>query len=210
VAVYIPTASLLVATQGTVLIAPGPTSCGCGTGRVLADVAELMPGGGFFGVDLSKAKLDLASRTLLDEALVETNLSQYGFPRPLSIRGRALSNVVLAQAVATALPIKSVVVDVVASINLLDRVKAPQAVLNEAKRVLRGGGHLVLTTPLNWDTAELWAQYPDAESLLELVQSCGFSIERWFDQLIYRETLDVRGSVEEFTTLAISAVRVGN
>lgn len=184
---------------------PVTIDCGCGTGRSISDAVPLAPSGQFLGVDLSSAKLDLAARILCGSKVVETTLPDYGFVETLSIAGRAFPNVTLAQADALQLPCADGVADLVLSVNLLDRVKDPAAVLREARRVLSPKGSLVLTTPLNWMDSSLWSKYPNARALTEEVERSGFSIKIWFDQLLYRETLDSRGSVEEFSTLVISA-----
>lgn len=177
---------------------------GCGTGRTIADAAGLTPAGSFVGLDLSSAKLDLAARIVRGPHAVESTLPGYGFPDPLTIRGRGLTNVILAQADALKAPVADNSADLVVCVNLLDRVEDPRRVLQEARRVLRSGGALILTTPLNWDSAELWNKYPGASALLAVLEGCGFSVRTWFDQLLYREILDARGSVEEFATLVVS------
>jgi ubiquinone/menaquinone biosynthesis C-methylase UbiE len=136
---------------------------------------------------------------------VEGTLPEYGFAKLLSIRGRGLKNVLLAQADVFSLPLQDRSTDIVLSVNLLDRVSDPQSALREARRILRPGGALLLTTPLNWTKPKLWHDYPDAKTLLRLVTSCGFTMKAWFDQLLYREVIDARGSVEEFSTLILSA-----
>ncbi len=178
--------------------------CGCGTGRSIADAAMLAPSGQFLGVDLSSAKLELAAKILRGTKPVEAILPDYGFGDPLSISGRGLSNVILVQADALQLPFQDSRADLLLSVNLLDRVEDPTLALREARRVLRSGGALILTTPLNWTKASQWNMYPDAKALISVVENCGFSVKTWFDQLLYREILDARGSVEEFATLVIS------
>lgn len=178
--------------------------CGCGTGRSTSDAAKLAPLARFLAVDASSWKLNLAAKILTGAEPIQEALPKYGFPNPLTIRGRGLTNVILAQADAAALPLDSGIADVVLSVNLLDRVASPRNVLQEARRVLRPRGTLVVTTPMNWCTEQVWRQYPDATALLALLQDCGFRVETWFDQLQYRETLDGRGSLEEFTTLVVS------
>jgi SAM-dependent methyltransferase len=195
-------AEALAATRS---IEPLFVDCGCGAGRSTSDAAILAPLGKFLAVDASSWKLNLAARILRRAEPIEQALPTYGFPNPLTIRGRGLSNVVLAQADAAALPVESGIADVVLSVNLLDRVTSPLTVLREARRVLKLGGTLVATTPMNWRTEQIWSQYPDVPALLAVLQDCGFRVETWFDQLQYRETLDARGSVDEFTTLVVSA-----
>lgn len=188
-------------------LAATPTSeplfvdCGCGSGRSTSDAAKLAPRGRFLAVDTSSWKLKLAAKILIGTEPIQQALPKDGFPNAFTIRGRGLSNVSLAQADASALPLQSGSADVVLSVNLLDRVASPRNVLDESRRVLRQGGTLVVTTPLNWNNDEVWSQYPDANALLALLKDCRFRVETWFDHLLYRETLDARGSVEEFTTL---------
>jgi SAM-dependent methyltransferase len=184
---------------------PVVVDCGCGVGRVIADAAIFAPSAQFLGVDLSPAKLNLASEILLGTKPVERSLPEFGFTNQLAIRSRNLTNVLLAQANALSLPIESASADLVLSVNLLDRVENPKSVIQEQRRVLRPGGTLILTTPLNWTNARLWMEYPGATSLVAVVEQCGFNVRTWFDQLLYREILDARGSVEEFTTLVVSA-----
>jgi SAM-dependent methyltransferase len=183
--------------------------CGCGTGRGIADASVLAPSALLIGVDASFAKLDLATRILTSSAPVQGTLSDYGFDTPLTIRGRALANVLLFQADARRLPLDDGSADLMLCVNLLDRVEGgPQSALQEARRVLRPGGALVLTTPMNWPFAHIWNAYPDAGALLRGIGGCGFDVVSWFDHLSYREILDRRGSFEEFSTLVCSAVAV--
>lgn len=184
---------------------PVAVDCGCGTGRCIADAALVMPSARFVGVDLSTAKLDLAAQILKGQSVVRGSLPGYGFAEPLSIKGRRLKNVLLAQADVMSLPLQDRSADLALFVNLLDRVPDPHAALREAHRILRSGGALVLTTPLNWTKPKLWRKYPNAKALRDLISNCGFIIKIWFDQLLYREILDGRGSVEEFATLVISA-----
>ena len=181
--------------------------CGCGTGRCIADASALTPSGCFVGVDASFAKLDLADRILRGSAPVEGELRDCGFDTRFKIRVRGLANVFLLQADALRLPVADAAADLFLCINLLDRVEGgPRSALLEARRALRAGGGLVLTTPMNWTTSEIWRDYPDADSLLALITECGFEVATWFDELSYREILDGRGSFEEFSTLVCSAV----
>jgi len=181
--------------------------CGCGTGRCTADGAALAPAAAFIGVDASFAKLDLAQRILIGSEGVSGDLLDAGFTTPFTIRSRSLDNVLLLQADGRSLPIADRVADVFLSVNLLDRVEGgPKAGLQEARRVVRPGGTLIVTTPMNWTTSQIWREYPTAESLLTLIRDIGFEPKTWFDNLSYREILDGRGSFEEFTTLVCSAV----
>jgi ubiquinone/menaquinone biosynthesis C-methylase UbiE len=183
--------------------------CGCGTGRGTADLARLVSNDtALLGVDASFAKLDLAADILMGTAPIEATFPEYGFDKPLTIRPRGLSNVMLVQGDARRLPLADASVDLMLCVNLLDRVETgPRAALEEARRVIRPEGGLVLTTPMNWVSTEVWRAYPDSAALLALIEDCGFHVRTWFDQLLYREVIDRRGSVEEFSTFVCSAVR---
>ena len=83
--------------------------------------------------------------------------------------------------------------------------ETPEPAFREAARVLRAGGKLVFSDPLNWVERQWWDKYGRSDDILGLLKSCGFTIDTWYDQLLYRELMDNRGSVEEFTTLVIKA-----
>ena len=91
---------------------------GCGTGQLLARIADARPQAGLVGVDLVPAMLTLARRRLGARALL--------------IRGDA-----------AALPLAAASVDVVTSISMLHCLPEPALALAGFHRVLRPGGRLV-------------------------------------------------------------------
>jgi SAM-dependent methyltransferase len=104
------------------------------------------------------------------------------------------------------LPIADGAADLAASINIVDRLPhGPAAAFAECHRILRPGGHLIFTGPLNFTEGSLWEEHGRQEAVRVLLESTGFAIETWFDQLAYREILDCRGSFEEFSILAVLA-----
>jgi len=111
------------------------------------------------------------------------------------------------------MPIASHCVDLVVCLNLIDRLghasnldRTLPHFFAEVKRVLRSGGRFVLLSPLNWLLPEEWKRYAGAPQVKQTLEASGFTVETCFDGLIYRELLDARGSVEEFTTAVFSAV----
>ncbi len=189
---------------------PVIVDAGCGVGRVATDCAALAPGGRVVAADLSPAMLDLARRIGRGDGPVEIDLSHLGFAGPLSIPPRPRPNLDLLRADVEELPLADGCADLALSVNVVDRLPAgPERTIRECHRVLRRGGRLIFTDPFNWTEARLWRAYPNAEAVREFIESCGFSIDTWFDSLPYREILDRRGSVEEFRTLVVRATKTG-
>ncbi len=192
--------------------APPPliVDAGCGVGRVVTDCAALAPAGRVIGVDLSPAMLDLARRVGRGGRPVEIDLAHLGFAEPLRIRPRFRSNLRLLRGDVEGLPLADGCADIALSVNVVDRLPAgPDRTLEECHRVLRPGGRLIFTDPFNWTEARLWREYPDAASVRKRIEDCGFSIDTWFDSLLYREVLDRRGSIEEFRTLVVRGTKRG-
>lgn len=180
---------------------------GCGVGRLTGDCARLAPRADVLSLDASPPMLAFARRVVLGKEPIEVELPGYGFPR-LTIAPYGLDRPVFARADVEHLPLADEAADIVLSVNIIDRLPGgPDLAFRECHRVLKRGGTLIFTDPLNWTEPGLWERYPDADAVLRLMQEIGFSIETSFDQLIYREILDGRGSTEEFRTVAARAVK---
>lgn len=186
---------------------PVVVDAGCGVGRTLRDLSTVAPEAAIVGLDGSLAMLELAREVVTSEARVEVDLAAYGFGT-LRIPPRPSSAVHLFRADIEHLPVADACADLVLSVNTIDRLAhGPEKTLAEAHRILRPGGTLVFTDPLNWTTEKAWAKYPDAKAVLAFLEHQGFEITTWFDDLLYRELLDGRGSVEEFRTLVAAGRR---
>jgi SAM-dependent methyltransferase len=185
--------------------APLIVDAGCGVGRVLADAAMLARRGEVIALDASPSMLEFARRVVVGGEAMDVSLPTYGFPS-LHIDGVGLANVVLARADVEDLPLVDGCADVVLSVNIVDRLPhGPEVAFRECHRVLKPGGTLVFTDPFNWIEPWLWEKYPDTNAVLALLESTGFVLDTWFDDLFYREYIDARGSYDEFRTLAVKA-----
>lgn len=189
--------------------APPPliVDCGCGVGRVAGDCAVLARKADVIALDASPHMLRLARRVTNGARPVSLDLRAAGFST-LAIPGRRLENVLFARADVEDLPLRSGSADMALSVNVVDRLPhGPDKALRECFRILRPGGCLVFTDPLNWLVPGSWRRYPTAESILNAITSLGFEVRVWFDSLVYRERLDRRGALEEFPTVVVVAER---
>lgn len=195
-------AEALARTSGAPLI----VDAGCGVGRVLGDCAALAPHGTVIAFDASPAMLEQTVKIVLGSEPVEISLPDYGWDA-LRITSRAARNVVLGRADVEDLPLQDGCADIALSVNIVDRLPhGPDRAFVECHRILKPGGTFVFTDPLNWfRRPDLWARYGDAAAVLRLLEHTGFRIETWFDDLLYFELLDARGSREQFRTLAVKA-----
>lgn len=196
-------------TTGSAEPAPPPVivDAGCGVGRVAADCAALAPSGEVIAIDGSPSMLDLARHIVLSRGPVDAPLPADGFP-VMTIPARFRTNLHLLRADLEALPVADGAADLALCINTVDRLPhGPDRALAECARILRPGGRVIFTDPMNWTEPDLWRRYPDAAAVLGCFERVGLSVETWFDDLPYREVMDARGSFEEFRTLAVAAAK---
>ncbi len=183
---------------------------GCGVGRNVCDYARYYPNALVVGADFSERMLQQAFEVLIGRepgAAIEFDLRGEGFGL-VSKPALSLQNVFLAQADALNLPFASAQFDIVLAPNLIDRLPDPDRFLAEASRVLKPGAYLVLADPFNWvDTPEWWNACTTVRNLERLIGGHSMHIEVAFDDLIYRELLDARGSYTEWRVAIVRAVK---
>ena len=160
-----------------------------------------------FGLDGSLAMLELARTVVSSEEPIEVDLAGYGFGT-LRIPPRPYPNAHLFRADIERFPVADGCAAMVLSVNTIDRLAhGPERTLAEAHRVLRHGGTLVFTDPLNWTTPEAWSRYPDAQALLAFIEDPGLRD----DHLVRRPPLPRAprrpGVVEEFRTFVVAGRR---
>lgn len=93
---------------------------GCGTGETLTFLGNLFPKSKLFGVDTSATAINFS-------------------------KTRRHKNIYKAS--ATSLPFKDNFFDVVLFLDVLEHIKNDQSVIEEAKRVLKKGGSIIITSP---------------------------------------------------------------
>ena len=117
-------------------------------------MVALAPNAEILGFDGFLAMLELARPIVAGEESVTVDLSAYGFGE-LVIPLRRFPGVHLFRADIERLPVADGVADLVLSVNTVDRLRhGPERTLTEARRMLRSGGTLVFTDPLNWAEKE--------------------------------------------------------
>jgi SAM-dependent methyltransferase len=186
---------------------------GCGAGRTVLDCATAFPEALVVGADRSEGALTVAwALACLRGPAVMVDLRCWGFGYR-HIAAYNLSNVFLVQANVERLPFQPrdgwPGFDAVTSVNLLDRVEHPDAVLQSVASVLRPGGSLILTTPLNWRDADgsRWQQLAQLNGLRDLIERSGLAVDLAYDGLVYRELQDARGAATDWPVVVIQAHR---
>ncbi len=185
---------------------PKVLDVGCGVGRTIYDLAGLFKGGTFIGLDRSYQMLRHANQILKSDKTFEIDLSAQGFST-VKIQGQNYSNAYLVQGDALNLPFNENSFDCLSHTFLLDRVGSPELALEEAARVLKKNGKLILTSPLNFISPQQWNDKLSPKKVLLLLKNAGFKITKWHDGLPFRQVIDARGNFYEFKTLFVSAIK---
>ena len=85
---------------------------------------------------------------------------------------------------ALALPFRGEAFDTVLSTEVLEHVPEPLAALREMRRVLKSGGHLILSTPMYWPRHEEpydFFRFP-YDGMLRLVKESGLHLQKLFNR----------------------------
>lgn len=88
--------------------------------------------------------------------------------------------------------------DLIVNVNYLDRCNSIESSIKKFFDILKEGGLVVGCTLMNFTNKDSWEMYKDVESLKKVMNKTGFEIVDLFDNLVYKEILDVRESFEEY------------
>jgi SAM-dependent methyltransferase len=165
---------------------------GCGVGRFIGEVARARPEWSCVGLDYSHQLLRQAGRYWCGDGPIEIDGRDRGFT-VARLTGFRLPNVQFALADAADLPLRSGSMDWIIAAFVLDRLADPAAALAEWARVLRPGGHLLLTLPYNFQRAELWSHWYPPDKLAQWLDRNNWRIaeQRRFEII---EPLDRHGN----------------
>lgn len=178
---------------------------GSGVGRWIATVAQKHPLSNCWGIDYSYQMLKRAHEFWVEGREIEIDLSNKGFPQPLQIKGFQIPNLKFGLAKASELPFADQSQDLVLNSFLLDRLDDPAKALKEMFRVLKPNGKLILISPLNFNQAEHWQSFYPPIKIRQLLNSLGFELLAWEENMNIREPLDARNNHIQWNCLAFVA-----
>ena len=126
---------------------------GCGTGRLIGELARRASDGFVIGIDYSPAMVAMARKILFAE--VHSNIEFQVRTSKLKfvsaeMNGWGINNAALWLADAQRIPLRSNSIDMIACINVLHRVEDPRKVIQEMKRVLKKDGVLLASNSYDW------------------------------------------------------------
>ena len=181
--------------------APNILEIGCGVGRWIGTLAQHYPAATCWGIDYSYQMLKRAFEFWIDEATIELDITNMGFPNPIKVQGHQLDNLHLGLAKAEQLPFSDNSQDLVLNSFLIDRLENPAKGLEEMHRVLKPSGRLIIITPLNFNRPANWATYYSPARLQQLLIQIGFKIIEWQENILIHYPLDIHGNMVTWNCL---------
>lgn len=83
----------------------------------------------------------------------------------------------------------------------MDRCSSIEFSFKKFFNILSENGFVVGCTPMNFANKDSWETCKDVNSFKKVIEKNGFEIVDLFDNLVYKEILDVRESFEEYKVL---------
>jgi SAM-dependent methyltransferase len=131
---------------------------GCGSGMILCDVLAMKPLWTGYGLDISPAAINYARRLAVHKG----------------VAGRAdfrTGNI-------SGLPYRDGSLDLVVASEVVEHVPEPEQIIKEMARVLRPGGQLIITMPVESHTPAHAHTLSRAEDLHSLCEAAGLNVRR--------------------------------
>lgn len=174
---------------------------GCGVGRTSADLARALPASKVLGIEPSEEMIRLARLIVCSKRRIRLpSLASAGFPH-VTVRGLGLKNVTFRKQTLEEFHREKEnfgTFDLILMVNVLDRLENIDSSLLFLFDLLKPGGRLVISTPLNFQNATQWRKYGDITKFKKAIRGAGFHINHLVDGIPYQEQLDARGSFSEY------------
>ena len=100
---------------------------GCGDGQFIDEISKVLPDSRFYGIDISPFRVNR----------ILSHVQMHG-----------IENVIACLANAERIPFSREIFDLVIMRESLEHLNNPESAFSEASRVLKRGGHLLITTPV--------------------------------------------------------------
>ena len=175
---------------------------GCSVGRLIGDVAMQHADWDCYGIDFSYQMLRQARDYWTEGKTVTANLLRFGYAYD-SFSGQQLPNLNFSLADGASLPFPDGSLDLLFNTFLIDRIPDPFRAFAEWGRVLKGGGRMIVVSPLNFLKREQWEKYYPPVRLMDHLLSTGWQLLDLTDPLWLEEPMDRRGSAVRWKTLAL-------
>ncbi|WP_220485288.1 class I SAM-dependent methyltransferase [Myroides sp. WP-1] len=171
---------------------------GCGVGRTTFDLANIYKKSCITSIDQSKKMIETA-RQINSSCFKEKKISLWnrGF-KDLKLPYFSYLNIEFLCENFELYDFAEKDFDLIVNVNYLDRCNSIESSIKKFFDILKEGGLVVGCTPMNFTNKDSWEMCKDVESLKKVMNKTGFEIVDLFDNLVYKEILDVRESFEEY------------
>lgn len=180
---------------------------GCGIGRTAFDLAQIFPDAEILGID--KSEQMIAQAKLINSSYYEDKLINIDDISMFSLKAPTFNykNVTFVPTTFERYSKKcgNGKLDLITNVNYLDRCDDIKKSLELMNRALAVGGYVVGSTPLNFRN---YNKIISKNELRTLFNDSGFDCELFYDDVVYREILDIRKAVEEYKVVCFKFKKI--